>query len=190
MKERESDIPAPDEAGTCRHRTRPVKARGEGKGKEGEGKESGAREDEVRSESASAHTSARVPAATPPSTPPSESPASAEFEAFWTLYPKRKGANPRTPAAKAFDAALRSGIAASALLRAVKNFAAAEVAKIDTEFIPMAVTWLTQRRFDEYGPDPGLLDRLRAQAPMMRARGYELDEEAMAWRKSSVDTAA
>ncbi len=32
-------------------------------------------------------------------------------------------------------------------------------------------------------PNPGLLEKLRAQAPMMRERGYELDEENLAWRK-------
>lgn len=192
MRERSSGIPGPDGASTCTHPPGPVPARGEGKGREEEGKESGASDaDEVRSgsvqgsrsEGASERSSASTPAITPASTPASESPGSAEFDAFWALYPKRKGANPRTPAAKAFDAALRSGVAAGALLKAVKAFAAAEAAKIDTEFIPMAVTWLTQRRFDEHGPDPGLLERLRAQAPMMRTRGYELDEETMAWRK-------
>jgi hypothetical protein len=66
----------------------------------------------------------------------------------------------------------------------MKNFAAAEAAKADTEFIPMALTWLTQRRFEEYGPDPGLLDKLRARAPMMRERGYELDEASLGWRKA------
>ena len=152
---------------TTGQESEPVHARGEGKGREAEGKESGAR-DAIASATREENNVHEF---------------SAEFDAFWAIYPKRKGANPRTPAAKAFDAALRSGVAASALLRAVKAFAQAEAGKIDTEFIPMAVTWLTQRRFEEYGPDPGLLERLRAQAPMMRARGYELDEEKLAWRK-------
>ena len=68
--------------------------------------------------------------------------------------------------------------------RVMKNFTAAEAAKAGTEFIPMALTWLTQRRFEQSGPDPGLIEKLRAQAPMMRGRGYELDEASLGWRKA------
>ena len=94
-----------------------------------------------------------------------------EFDAFWKLYPKRKGSNPKAPAEKAFHAAVRSGMHPSALVCAVKNFATAEAHKAGTEFIPMALTWLKQRRFEEYGPDPGLLEKLRgASADDARAR--------------------
>ena len=160
----------------------------ERKGREGKGKEEiGAQKNETNASVAEANAAqANANAAeqgTDHSTPASASAAPNEFDAFWKLYPKRKGANPKAPAERAFDAALCSGVAPSALLCAVKSFASAEAGKAGTEFIPMALTWLTQRRFEEYGPDPGLLDKLRAQAPMMRERGYELDEANLGWRK-------
>ena len=177
MKEKESEIPAPAEERTCRHRTRRVNARGEGKGREGNGTDKGTEGNGTE------HGTDGTLASASRAQQKVDEKFNAEFDAFWKLYPKRKGSNPKAPAEKAFHAALRSGAAASALLCAVKNFAAAEAGKAGTEFIPMTLTWLEQRRFEEYGPDPGLLERLRGQAPMMRARGYELDEANMAWRK-------
>jgi hypothetical protein len=175
MKEKESEIPAPAEERMCRHWTRRVNARGEGKGREGDGKgkEGNGTEQGTDGTPASASRAQQNVAEN----------VNAEFDAFWKLYPKRKGSNPKAPAEKAFHAALRSGVAASALVCAVKNFATAEAGKAGTEFIPMTLTWLEQRRFEEYGPDPGLLEKLRGQAPMMRERGYELDEENLGWRK-------
>ena len=177
-RENPSALPAPNESiltqdarVTDASSTRVEHGQGEGKGREGNGKERNGTD--RNGTGGTLANASRAPQN-----------VEAEFETFWKLYPTRKGANPKAPAEKAFDAALRSGVAASALLQAVKAFAAAEAAKAGTEFIPMAVTWLTQRRFDEYGPDPGLLERLRAQVPMMRSRGYELDEATMAWRKA------
>ena len=143
-----------------------MNARGERKGREGEGKEGNGTEQGTEGTLASASRAQQE--------------FNAEFDAFWKIYPKRKGSNPKAPAEKAFHAAVRSGMHPSALLCAVKNFATAEATKAGTEFIPMTLTWLKQRRFEEYGPDPGLIEKLRAQAPMMRARGYELDERT--WR--------
>jgi hypothetical protein len=178
VREKPSDIPAP-EVGRCTHPPRQVCARGEGKGREGEGTERKATD----GNGAEQGTDKRTDNGANLSTLASASPARDDFDAFWKLYPRRKGSNPKAPAEKAFHGAVRSGVAASALVCAVKNFAAAEAAKADTEFIPMALTWLKQRRFEEYGPDPGLIEKLRAQAPMMRERGYELDEANLAWRK-------
>jgi hypothetical protein len=179
MKEKESEIPAPADEGMCRHRTRPVNARGEGKGREGEGngKEGNGTEHGTDGTLASASRAQQDLQEN------FNANFNAEFDAFWKLYPRRKGPNPKAPAEKAFHAAVRSGVQPSALVCAVKKFAAAEAGKAGTEFIPMTLTWLEQRRFEEYGPDPGLLEKLRGQAPMMRARGYELDEETLGWRK-------
>ena len=205
LKERESDIPAPGGESMCGHRTGPVNARGEGKGKEGKGtEENGAQENDTQASLTANVTEAHaIDEATDRATDPQtqrgkdqRAPAGAsamrqhvdaEFDAFWKLYPKRKGPNPKAPAEKAFHAAVRSGVHPNALICAVKNFATAEASKAGTEFIPMTLTWLRQRRFEEYGPDPGLLERLRGQAPTMRERGYELDEDAMAWRKMGAD---
>jgi hypothetical protein len=176
LKEKDSDIPPPAPAGTCRHQTRPVNSRGEGKGREREGKGTEGRGTDENGTDGTLASASRAQKNV-------DANCEAEFETFWKIYPKRKGSNPKAPAEKAFHAVVRSGIHPSALVGAVKNFAAAEAGKADTEFIPMALTWLKQRRFEEHGPDPGLLEKLRGQAPMMRKRGYEFDEQNLAWRK-------
>jgi len=72
-----------------------------------------------------------------------------EFEEFWKGYPKRKGPNPKSPARVSFEAAVKKGAAVEVILRGAKAFAVAE-ASTDPQFIPMAVTWLKQRRWEDY----------------------------------------
>ncbi len=75
---------------------------------------------------------------------------SADFDAFWAAYPRRLGANPRSPARTSYDKALKRGAKPEELIEAVKRFAADPTAKVGTEFIPMASTWLNQRRWEDY----------------------------------------
>jgi hypothetical protein len=73
------------------------------------------------------------------------------FEEFWKVYPKRKGANPKAPARKLFDAAVKSGADPKAIIAGAKRCAEQDHDKINTEFIPQAVKWLRDRRWEDYG---------------------------------------
>lgn len=73
-----------------------------------------------------------------------------KFEEFWKLYPKRKGANPKKPARDQWDAALKRGSSEDQIIAAVKAGAGFDREKIGTEYIPQAVKWLRDRRFDDH----------------------------------------
>jgi hypothetical protein len=98
---------------------------------------------------------------TPPSTPSPDSRTIArairptinlDFERFWLAYPKRKGANPKHPARLKFEGACRAGVSPGTLIAGAKAYADHELS--GTEFIAQAVTWLHQRRWEDYGPAP------------------------------------
>lgn len=79
------------------------------------------------------------------------------FEEFWKVYPKRDGANPKTPARKKFIAAVKSGTDAREIIAAAKRSAdeARSKGQIGTPYVPQAVTWLNQQRWGDYGqPEP------------------------------------
>lgn len=83
--------------------------------------------------------SRRVANATPP-----------EFEEFWKAYPKRKGDNPKQPASKVFASLIKQGTDARAIIAGVKLAAARNRDKIGTEYIPQAVKWLRDRRWEDH----------------------------------------
>jgi hypothetical protein len=72
------------------------------------------------------------------------------FERFWLAYPRRKGSNPKHPARLKFSRAVKSGVDPEAIISGAKNYA--QEACPGTEFICMAVTWLNQRRWEDYAP--------------------------------------
>lgn len=72
------------------------------------------------------------------------------FEEFWKVYPRREGANPKAPAFKKFSALIQSGISPATITAGAKNYAAADAGKIGTPYIAQAVTWLNQRRWEDY----------------------------------------
>lgn len=78
--------------------------------------------------------------------------ASEDFDRIWRKYPRRKGNNPRKPALRAFEAAVASGaspqIIEAGLDRDIANWTAAK--EIGTRFIPQAVTWFHQARWDDH----------------------------------------
>lgn len=79
------------------------------------------------------------------------------FDQFWASYPKRQGANPKHPARVKFERAVRQGVSASAIGGAARAYAA-EQKKLrheGTEYVAMAVTWLNQRRWEDYPDAPG-----------------------------------
>ena len=72
------------------------------------------------------------------------------FEDFWKAYPKRRGANPKAPAHKLFAAALKAGTDPQDIIAGAQRCAEQDRDKIGTQFIPQAVTWLRDRRWEDY----------------------------------------
>lgn len=77
-------------------------------------------------------------------------PVDETFEEFWKAYPSRKGDNPKAPARKLFSAFVKQGVDAQAIIAGVKAACARNREKIGTEFIPQAVKWLRDRRWEDY----------------------------------------
>ena len=75
-----------------------------------------------------------------------------KFEEFKKSYPRRKGANPWKPAKAQWDAALKQGSDADQIIAAVRNSTGFDREKIGTEYIPQAVKWLRDRRFEDADP--------------------------------------
>lgn len=73
-----------------------------------------------------------------------------KFDEFWKAYPSRKGDNPKSPARKLFEAFVKQGVDPDSIILGLKNATAKNRDKVGTEFIPMAETWLRQRRWEEH----------------------------------------
>jgi hypothetical protein len=84
-----------------------------------------------------------------------------EFEDFWKEYPKRKGTADKQSARKSFEKLVKAGTKPSDLIAAARNYCA-EVrsnGNENTEFVPMAATWLNKQRHLDYlaGPPVGAI---------------------------------
>jgi hypothetical protein len=72
------------------------------------------------------------------------------FEEFWQAIPARSGPNPKKPAKTAFIAAVRNGTHPQDIIEAAGYWAMGVFQlKSDPKFIPQAVTWLRQERWEE-----------------------------------------
>lgn len=77
------------------------------------------------------------------------------FEKFWKAYPHRgEASDPKAPAREKFDRALKSGADPGAITAAAARYAEIERAagRSGTEKVAQAVTWLNQRRWEDYAP--------------------------------------
>lgn len=74
-----------------------------------------------------------------------------DFEEFWSEYPKRRGTNPRKKAFEKYRAARKAGTSKDDILDGVKRLFkfVCDEDTIETEFVPMAATWLTQERWSD-----------------------------------------
>lgn len=74
------------------------------------------------------------------------------FGDFWSAYPKRDGANPRKPALKIFETAIKSGHDAKAIIAGAARYASELKAsnQIGTPYVAQAATWLRQARWEDY----------------------------------------
>ncbi len=74
----------------------------------------------------------------------------AAFGAFWAAYPRRPG-DARAAAGALFTALVKAGEDAGALVASAAVFAAhCRDQGVAGQFIPMARTWLHQRRFEDF----------------------------------------
>lgn len=71
---------------------------------------------------------------------------------FWPAYPKRDGANPKTPAQKAFIAAVKSGAKPEDIIAGAERYRSGLRGKGQegTVYVAQAVTWLHQSRWKDY----------------------------------------
>jgi hypothetical protein len=106
-----------------------------------------------------------------------------QFEEFLKIYTKRQGSNPKPPALKAFQRAVKSGVDPPTLIAAARKYAGAEQKNIGTEFIPMAASWLNKRYFEQYMPDPAEERKIAENAEFMRSKGYVWNGEK--WEKAA-----
>ncbi len=70
------------------------------------------------------------------------------------MYPRRWGDNPKQPARKKFDLLIKDGVDPDAIAAAaeVYRMKMQSERKVDTPYVPMAVTWLNQHRFEDHAP--------------------------------------
>jgi hypothetical protein len=69
------------------------------------------------------------------------------FDRFWKAYPKREGSNPKKPALDKFSQKIKKYDPETIIEKAHK-FNLSQGGKI-TSFVPQAVTWLNQERFND-----------------------------------------
>lgn len=110
------------------------------------------------------------------------------FDAFWLIYPKRKGCNPKAPARTKWDRAIKKGVEPERIINSAKAYAdeLKDLGQSGTEFVCQAKTWLNQQRWEDYAPDPGSKERdAKINADMAR-RGYAWD--GFKWVKEEPET--
>lgn len=86
------------------------------------------------------------------SKPKKQKAADPHFTALWAAYPKRLGANPRKPAEIKFNTLVAQGVPPETILAGVRALAAEAKAdgSIGTKFVPQAITWLNQERWNDH----------------------------------------
>jgi 5-methylcytosine-specific restriction endonuclease McrA len=78
-----------------------------------------------------------------------------KFQVFKAKYPSRGNApNPWQPARKRWDAAVARGVSPDQILAALAAGTGFDPAKIGTEFIPRASTWLSEQRWSDAPAPP------------------------------------
>jgi hypothetical protein len=75
---------------------------------------------------------------------------SGAFDDFWKAYPRRDGANPKEPARKLFLQAVKGGADPEAIIAGARRCGEKEARNVGTPYIPQAVKWLRDRRWEDY----------------------------------------
>jgi len=82
-------------------------------------------------------------------------PVESPFEEFWKGYPRRQGANPKEPARKQFEAAVKQGADPKEIIAGARRCAEVDSRNVGTPYIPQAVKWLRDKRWQDYPPADG-----------------------------------
>lgn len=79
-------------------------------------------------------------------------PVISRFDDFWKEYPKREGDNPRKPAEKKFNALVKTGVDPELIIAGARQASSAARTRGDygSRFIPQAIKWLNDQRFQDY----------------------------------------
>lgn len=72
------------------------------------------------------------------------------FEDFWLVFPKREGPNPKKPARDRFHRLVAKGHDPLKLIEAARELSREHPSP--TRFVPQAITWLNQERFERDEP--------------------------------------
>lgn len=102
------------------------------------------------------------------------------FEEFWKCKPRRNGSNPKDQARIKFLRAVANGVDPQKIIGAAREWSRIERenGKDGTEYVAMAVTWINQKRYEDFAPRSA--NDFTAQVEFMRSKGYE-------WRGESDD---
>jgi hypothetical protein len=107
-----------------------------------------------------------------------------DFLTFWSIYPRRKGGNPRFRAEQKWHWAIKSGGDPYHIISSARKYGdeLRTMGKIDTEFVCMAATWLNQKRWLDYALDiEGEKRRMENIDADMLRRGWEWKDAK--WQK-------
>ncbi len=72
-----------------------------------------------------------------------------QFARFWSVYPRRAGSAAKAMARVKFYKIIKT-VDSEVIISGARRYADDNKAKIGTEFICMAQTWLHQRRWEDY----------------------------------------
>ncbi len=91
----------------------------------------------------------------------SDSSPADQFEEFWRFYPKRTPhPNPKLPAKKKYEAAIKNGVPTVTIVRGAKNNARyVENEGLNRKYVCQAATWLNQERWEDYQEAPAEPER-------------------------------
>jgi hypothetical protein len=108
--------------------------------------------------------------------------SNAQFERFWSAYPKRDGSNPRKPAADKFRSLLeKHNVSPEEIIRGAQRYSASVADKEGPErrYIAQAITWLNQERWkdehrkpERYMSGAEYADQLRREAAAERGEEH------------------
>ncbi|WP_293796701.1 hypothetical protein [uncultured Bosea sp.] len=112
--------------------------------------------DDRRNGHASTVTDAADPFEKPIATKPARKATNEDFERFRAAYPRRDGTDPKEPARKRFEAAVKSGANPELIIAGAKAFAAAEQKRgnVGSRFIPHGSVWLNRRGWEDHQAPP------------------------------------
>jgi hypothetical protein len=102
------------------------------------------------------------------------------FIKFWSVYPRRKGSNPRHNAELKFALALKNKADPQHIISSARRYAQElqEQGKLNTEYVCMAQTWLYQRRWLDYAMDATAEEeKAKGMDTFMASKGYSWNGE-------------